>query len=265
MAAAKKTTTKKKTTATKPKVDPKVKALLAELKPLEEEMDFDYPAKPTVANLTALLKEVKEAMEDDSEEEEVTEDEESDDESEEDSEEEGLDEEDEEDESDEDEGSDEDEADSEDEDEDYDGDPDVDRPTNLSKEDRERVDDETPEIKGKSVEVMENNEHIRTYSEDLHGDDFKEKAEGFVEKRNDINKEKDNGRKCKLVATKEITRLFVKYRRETGSGDSRRVEMQKVEFSKATEGPKFKELAHALAVKVANTPSQDGPGVVVVK
>lgn len=236
----------KKKVASKKPGEEKIKALLAELKPLEAEVEFDYPEAPTVANLTALLKDVKASAEADDEDDDAEEE----DDSKENEEEAGSD--------------DEEEADAEDDD-DYDGDPELERPKNLSREDTAQLNQEIVEIKGKSVEIVDETEHIRTYSEDLHGDDFKVMAEGFVEKRNEMHKVNGVKRKCILFNSKDLKKVFVKYRRETGKGDNRRIEMQKVEFSAKGNGPKFKELAHALAVKVGNTPGQDGPGVVVVK
>lgn len=254
---SKKATTKK---ATAPKTGDadakKIKALKAELKPLEEQVDFEYPEVETVESLTELLEEVKATL---SEDDEVGGDEDGDSEDADDSE--DTDEKDTKDEADTEE------TDEDAEDEDYDGDPSVKRPTSLSEDEVEAIEEEIGDIKGDAICIVEGNQLIRTYYDATHseeGSSYKDKAEGFVAKRTTQHVEKDDGKKCKAVDASTIKQVFTVFRRETGKGDNRRVELQRVEFSLKANGKTFKEQAHALALKVANTPGQDGPGVVVL-
>jgi len=251
-ATTKKTTANKAGKSTAPTKDAetkKIDALMAELKPLEEQVDFEYPEEKTVESLTELLEEVKATLAEDSDEEDETVggDEESDEES----------------------SSDEqsDEEDEEAEDDDFDGDPNIARPTALDSAEIEAIEEEVGDIKGDAISIVEGNQLIRTYYDSKHseeGSSYKDKAEGFVTKRTSQNAEKDNGKKCKAVDASTIKQVFTVFRRETGKGDNRRVELQRVEFSLKNNGKTFKEQAHALALKVANTPGQDGPGVVVL-
>jgi hypothetical protein len=241
--------TKKRGATPVSKEDAELAALKKELKGLEKEADFDYPEEQTVESLTELLKEVKSALEADEEvgEEDSEEDAEDEPEADEDTDDKSEDE------------------DSEEEEEDDDADPEEPRPTNLDNDDLDRINEETPDITGEAVDIIENTQYIRTYSKVQHGKDFKAQAEGFVAKRDAQNKEKDNGKKCKLVDSSTVDHVYVQFRREVGRGDNRKVEAQRVEFSLKRDGKKFKAMALALALKVANTPGQDGPGVVVVQ
>lgn len=258
---AKKATTKKASTKAKAdKVDPKIKALKDELKQLEEVADFDYPEEETVESLTELLAEVKGALED-------ADDDDGDDLGADDGDADADDSEDDSDDADADDA-DADDADAEDDDDDYDGDPSVKRPTALDAEDVDTIEEEIGDIKGDAICIVEGNQLIRTYYDAIHsekGSSYKDKAEGFVEKRNAQHKAKDNGKTCTAVDANKIDTVHCVFRRETGKGDNRRVEVQKVAFTRKGNGKTFKEQAHALALKVANTPGQDGPGVVVLR
>lgn len=232
----------------------KIDALMAELKPLEDQVDFEYPEEKTVESLTELLEEVKATLADDEGDETVGNEGEG----------EGDDTDDEETDESDDEDAD---ADDDAEDDEFDGDPSVARPTALDKDEIDAIEEVVGDIKGDAICIVEGNQLIRTYYDSKHseeGSSFKDKAEGFVTKRTNQNAEKDNGKKCKAVDANTIKQVYTVFRRETGKGDNRRVELQRVEFSLKNNGKTFKEQAHVLALKVANTPGQDGPGVVVL-
>jgi hypothetical protein len=252
---AKKTTANKASKSTAPTKDAetkKIDALMAELKPLEDQVDFEYPEEKTVESLTELLEEVKATLADDEDEETVGDEEGGEGEG---------------DESDDEETDESDDEDADAEDDEFDGDPNVARPTALNKDEIDAIEEEVGDIKGDAICIVEGNQLIRTYYDATHseeGSSFKDKAEGFVTKRTAQHAEKDNGKKCKAVDANTIKQVYTVFRRETGKGDNRRVELQRVEFSLKNNGKTFKEQAHALALKVANTPGQDGPGVVVL-
>ena len=79
-----------------------------------------------------------------------------------------------------------------------------------------------------SIDIIRGNRYIRTYHEEAHGKDFKEKAQDFINKNTVIIENEKTGKKTKkcpftMTNTENVTKLFVDYEKINKRGKIEKV------------------------------------------